>query len=144
MSRLPALLLSATLWASAQQGGITGSVRDQTGSAIPDATITLFDTGTGEGLVTTTSRRDGSFVFTGVAASTYRLRVDAIGFRLFETKATVKSGDAEDLPHFVIELAVADSAYTIGWTQEVSTESGKAVKPVKPNGFRRLLRRIGF
>jgi hypothetical protein len=59
--------------------GIEGTVQDQTGAAIPAATVTITDTRLGV-TRTVTSSQNGYFRIDSIAASTYTVQVQASGF----------------------------------------------------------------
>lgn len=66
-------------------GGVTGTVSDPTGAAIPGAQITLTNTATGVAQ-NTTSTSTGTYSFSGVRAGTYNLKGEAQGFQAFTSK----------------------------------------------------------
>ena len=72
--------------ASAQSGttGIRGTVADQNGAAVAGATVRLLNPGTGFNRSGTTSE-DGKFNFPGIPPATYRLEVEAAGFKKSST-----------------------------------------------------------
>jgi hypothetical protein len=59
--------------------GIEGTVQDQTGAAVPAATVTITDTRLGIAKTVTTSQT-GFFRIDSIAASTYTVKVEASGF----------------------------------------------------------------
>ena len=63
---------------SAESGAITGTVKDQTGAVVPNATVTL----TAQSGTTTqkTTGNDGLFTFPLLPAGVYSLSVEATGF----------------------------------------------------------------
>ncbi|MGB7549355.1 MAG: carboxypeptidase-like regulatory domain-containing protein, partial [Terracidiphilus sp.] len=80
---IAALLLLALLAvpAHAQYGAsLQGTVADPTGALIPGTTLTLTDTETGRTL-TTQSNSTGTFVFSALAPSLYRLEASRDGFK---------------------------------------------------------------
>ena len=60
-------------------GEITGIVRDQNGAAVPGATVTVTDVGTGRQRVVT-STSDGLYTATSLAPGSYRIEVQLPGF----------------------------------------------------------------
>jgi hypothetical protein len=76
---MQAVLVLALL---AQSGttGISGTVSDQTGAAVPGATLTITNPETGF-TRTTVSSGDGKYNFPGIPAATYRLEVTASNFK---------------------------------------------------------------
>ena len=71
-------------------GTIEGSVTDQTGASIPDATVTLKNAVSGYSQSTTTTR-DGSFRLTNIPPNPYHLEITASGFNPSEQDVTVRN-----------------------------------------------------
>ena len=65
---------------SATSGQLTGNVTDQSGSAVPDATVTMTQVGTNEVRTVTTSE-DGNYTIPNLSVGTYRLSVTKNGFK---------------------------------------------------------------
>src|SRR6202044_825661 len=77
------LLLFAGLTLRAQQNSeIVGTVTDQTGAAVPGATLTLTQKETGF-VYNGTSNGTGGYVFAGLNVGTYTLKATAKGFEAF-------------------------------------------------------------
>lgn len=62
-------------------GGVTGSVKDQTGAAVKGATITITDTEKKIVVRTTTTNDDGVYAAGDLHVGTYDLTVEASGFK---------------------------------------------------------------
>lgn len=95
-------LLPATLAAQVDTGGITGTVTDSTGAAVPGAKVTLTNPSTSVSQ-TTDSTSTGTYSFSGIRPGTYNLRAEAKGFETFLDKGIqihVQQTDTEDV-HFV-------------------------------------------
>src|SRR5438445_664765 len=65
---------------TAGTGALTGTVTDPTGAVVPNATVTLTSTDTGQERGTT-SGADGTYVFSLLPPGTYRVRFAAPGFK---------------------------------------------------------------
>jgi Carboxypeptidase regulatory-like domain len=61
---------------------LIGQVFDPSGNLVPGAQITLKDEATGE-LQTTRTNEIGHYLFAGLLVGTYRISVNASGFRVF-------------------------------------------------------------
>ena len=101
---LTLMLFSVFLVSSinAQSGttGISGTVTDQNGAAVPGATVTLTNPATGFNRSVTTDS-DGKFNFPGIQPATYRLEVQANSFKKLvntSVQALVDSPIEVDLP----------------------------------------------
>jgi Carboxypeptidase regulatory-like domain/TonB-dependent Receptor Plug Domain len=122
---------------------LTGSVRDDSGAAIPGATVTLISTTRGTNLVAV-SNADGDFVFPTVDADTYNLRVTMEGFKTAERQnIVVHPGDRLSMGNLLIEVgALAETITVAARATELQTQSaersyaveGEAVKNIAVNG----------
>ena len=91
-------VLSLPLGGFAQSDArIGGSVKDQTGAVVPNATVTVKNTRTGE-VRTTTSNGEGAFLVPALKPSTYQVIVAAANFAKLEyTNIELVVGQALDL-----------------------------------------------
>src|SRR5690349_1447414 len=109
------LLLTALIAAAAFGQGLTGSINgtvtDQSGSAVPDAEVTITNIATSQ---TRRTRSDGSgdFVFTQLLPGTFRVVVSGKGFKLYEEDDVIVSS-AERVVLNRIELQVGDMTQTV-------------------------------
>jgi len=80
--RLLTLLLvpASLLLAQTNRGGITGTVFDEQGAVVPGAAATIINVGTNQRIVATTSA-SGSYGVSNLEPVTYRIEVQAAGFR---------------------------------------------------------------
>lgn len=125
-------------------GTVVGTVEDQSGAAVPSATVTLTSKGTGLTL-TGTGDSEGRFTFNNVLAGNYTLSVKATGFKpLTESNVDVAIGRVSRL---ALKLEIGGSAEQITVsggvlelqtdTSEVSTKLGeKEVTNLPLSGYR--------
>ncbi len=73
-------LLAVVSAQTVTSGQLTGNVTDQSGSVVPDATVTVTQVGTSETRTVTTSE-DGNYTVPNLAVGTYRLSVTKSGFK---------------------------------------------------------------
>jgi hypothetical protein len=73
-------LLSIFVVAQAGTTGISGTVSDQNGAAVPGATVTLVNTDTNQSRTVTTNE-DGKYSFPGILPAAYRIEVTAANFK---------------------------------------------------------------
>ncbi len=85
---LAALLLGPPLSAQSTFGSISGTVVDASGSAVPDAKVTLTSAAT-SAKQTVMSSPDGLFSFVNLDPGTYVLEGDKTGFKHFKREAIV-------------------------------------------------------
>jgi hypothetical protein len=76
------LLRSAVVWGQVN-GSITGTIADQTGSAVAGATVKITSEGTGAVQIES-SNAEGSFTFTAVPPGLYSVSAEHPGFKKFQ------------------------------------------------------------
>ena len=74
------LLFAAPLWGQTGTSAIRGTITDQQGRLVPNATVTLTNMATSAAR-TTKSSDSGDFVFDLIPPGDYRLEIEATGFR---------------------------------------------------------------
>ena len=109
---LLACVLSSGISAFAQStfGSIVGTVKDQSGSVVPGATVTLVNTGS-SATHTTTSSASGNYEFLNLDAGIYQVTVAANGFKdaVFDHLVL----QARDTQRIDASLAVGSAAQTV-------------------------------
>src|ERR1700736_2599610 len=75
-----AMLVPMLAWAQLYTGSVTGVVTDPSGAIVPNGQLRLVDEEKGFSF-TATSDSSGRYVFRGVPNGTYKLSVEAQGFR---------------------------------------------------------------
>jgi len=74
-------------------GRMTGTVRDQTGAVIPNATVTVVNENTGQQAGTATTSADGVFNFPQLSPALYTVKIEMAGFKAASyTQAKVDPG----------------------------------------------------
>ncbi|MBM3727576.1 MAG: hypothetical protein FJW40_19425 [Acidobacteria bacterium] len=84
---------------------VRGTVRDQSEAAVPGATVSLTNSGTGI-TVKTSTNETGFFIFPGVIPAPYRLTVESSGFQTYEATLTAQ----------VQQVAVVNPVLMVGQT----------------------------
>jgi hypothetical protein len=105
-----ALLAPCPVSAQLVTADILGTVTDTTGAVIPDATVTLVNTGTG---ITQKSKSDktGEFIFSHVQIGTFKVTIEAKGFKTFTTKGLTPN--ANDRMRVNAKLEVGSQVETV-------------------------------
>src|SRR3984885_10075688 len=99
---------------SAGTGALTGTVTDPSGKSVPNATVTVVNTGTNQERTTTTGA-DGVYKFSFLPPATSRVEFAAAGFKTAEVAGVVID---------VTETPLLDKALEVGQvTQTVTVES---------------------
>jgi Carboxypeptidase regulatory-like domain/TonB dependent receptor len=83
-----ALACSAPAFAQTLYGSLVGTVTDESGLAVPGATVTITHTETNQTRVATTGT-NGAYTFTNIATGTYQIDVTLPGFQSFRARNVV-------------------------------------------------------
>jgi hypothetical protein len=123
---LTALLAADSLFSQGLTGNLSGTLIDPSGSPIPGAEVTLTNVAVNQ-VRTTQSDANGSFVFTQLLPSTYKLQVSSKGFKRYEQNDIVLTA-TERLALNRIELQLGEMTQTIevrAETARLQTESAE-------------------
>jgi hypothetical protein len=85
------LVVTSVVVAQTNKGGISGTVVDPNGAAVPGATVIITNAGTGQKVTVTTSE-SGAFSVQSLDPVTYRVLVEAPGFN--QPQSTTPAGAA--------------------------------------------------
>jgi outer membrane receptor protein involved in Fe transport len=97
----------AVATAQVESGVVAGTVTDQSGAVIPNASVTVKNLGTNAERNTRTSTA-GAFNVNGLPPATYQVTANAAGFKSFATKVEVTVGG-----HVTIDAKLSVSASTV-------------------------------
>ena len=83
----PAMILLAggAVYGQSTNGSITGVIRDASGAVVPEAAVTIQNTGTGF-VYTANSTATGNYTIAQLPTGIYELKVEASGFKSFERR----------------------------------------------------------
>lgn len=91
-------VLCTTICAQVITGTISGTVQDNSGAVVPNATVVLRDALSGA-TRTVTSNRSGAFTFAGVNSGDYNITITSSNFKTFsESGIHLDPGDSRTLP----------------------------------------------
>jgi len=110
------LLISASLHAQVNKGGISGTVRDQSGGIIASATVTVTDVLKGVSRTLTTDEA-GEYAAPNLDPSTYKVRVEFKGFKTFDREG-LEIGVGQEARVDII-LQPGDQNQTVTVTEDV-------------------------
>jgi Carboxypeptidase regulatory-like domain len=100
---------------------LRGTITDQNGSSVPDATVTITSTAIGVTLTTKTDR-EGTYQFAEVRPSTYTLTVSAAGFATYKQTALQLLVATPSTIDVKMQLAsVTTTVEVVGATQTMNT-----------------------
>ncbi|HXG83015.1 MAG TPA: carboxypeptidase regulatory-like domain-containing protein [Pyrinomonadaceae bacterium] len=131
-------LLNVVSAQTATSGQITGNVTDQSGAAVPDATITVTRVETGETRTVTTSD-DGNYTLPNLSIGMYRVSVTKSGFK--ETAVGSVVVNVANITRQDIALEVGEISQTVEITADqiqVQTETGTVGEVVTGEQVREL------
>jgi len=96
---------------NAQSGttGVSGSVTDQNGAAVPGATVNLTNPATGFSRSGTTTD-DGKFSFPAIPPATYRIEIKAANFKTLVSTNVQALVDSTDSIVFVVISTTAETS----------------------------------
>jgi len=117
------LLFSSFAFAQRDLGTITGTVTDPSGAAVPGATITITNVGTGESATVQTTAT-GDYARPALATGTYTVSSEAAGFRrASEQNVVVTAGSRIGVP-FVMQVGqITETVEVTGQATLVQDES---------------------
>ena len=106
------ILLAERNLAQAVYGSIFGTVTDQSGAAVPNATVVITDTSK-NAVVTTRTNSDGNFNQTRLTPGTYRIRVEAAGFKIAVVDDVVVNVDTVSPANIQLQAGAVSEEVTI-------------------------------
>jgi hypothetical protein len=102
---------------AARGSGISGTVTDMSGAAVPGATVTVTNSATGAARTVRTDAA-GRYVADGLAAGTYRVEARSRGFNKEELAAVAVSATGQTVANLSLTIGAA--------TETVTVQSGSA------------------
>ena len=110
---------------AAQEGTIVGTVTDPSGAAVPNASITLTNTDTGQ-QKTINTNGEGQYVAADIRIGRYVVRAQAAGFKVGEKKDVVLQVGDRSRIDFRLEVGNAQETITVEANPvAVQTDSGE-------------------
>jgi hypothetical protein len=117
---------TVSLYAQTSLGQIAGNVTDQTGSVIPDATITVTNSDT-QAVRSVKADGSGFYVATNLAIGTYSVSVAQSGFRGETRSGLIISADAHLTADFRLQVGSTNETITVSAVagETLNTTSGE-------------------
>src|SRR6202047_4432708 len=119
------LALTFSAFAQVQNGQFTGTVTDPTGAAVANAKVTVTNPATQLNLTTTTNS-SGNYTVKEVPIGTYKLTVEAPGFKSVSNAGV--QANAGTIAHVDFKLQIGKASEVIevsGAASDVNTEDSK-------------------
>lgn len=107
---LLSLAVPAAFAQSAGTGALTGTVTDPSGAVVPNVTVTLTSTATGQ-IRTVTTGTDGAYRFALIPPGTYSVKFTAMGFKVAEVPSV--SVNVSETPVLNQNLEVGQQAESV-------------------------------
>ncbi|HWS89680.1 MAG TPA: TonB-dependent receptor [Pyrinomonadaceae bacterium] len=124
------LLLAVAAAGQTNRGAIAGTVLDQNGAAIPGATVTVTNVGTGQKQTVTTSD-DGAFQVQSLDPVVYSITVEAQGFKTATVQSLKVDTATTGTANVIMEPgAVGEQVTVVADAPLVNTESGTTTTTV--------------
>src|SRR5262245_28484793 len=132
------LVFSVLGVAQIQNGQFTGTVSDPSGAAIPNAKVTVTNTGTNQS-TTTATNSSGLFTFKELPPGNYRITTEAQGFKtVSRTDVTLSAGTIQRAD-FKMELGQAHEVVEVsGEVNMVNVEDSKLASTVNATQINNL------
>jgi hypothetical protein len=114
---------SAFSQASSSTAELRGQVTDSVGAAVPNATVTVTDTGKGTSQTTTTNS-EGVYTFLNLLPSTYELKVEAAtaGFAPISTRIELTVGQRANIPFKLSAGTITENVDIVAGAEVVETD----------------------
>src|SRR5216684_798108 len=106
------LLFCSALFGQATSGGIFGTVTDPTGAVIAQAKVTLTDVSKGV-TVTTTTNESGNYTQTHLTVGTYKISVEATGFKTSVQENVPVSVDTNTRVDLILQVGDVNQEVTV-------------------------------
>jgi outer membrane receptor protein involved in Fe transport len=124
------ILLAGSALAQTDRGIITGSVKDASGAAIPEARVTAIQTSTNTTFNTVTTNT-GDFTIPSVPPGDYQVRIERDGFKAFSGSGyTITAGGTTSVQAILQVGTVSESIEVTASAATVQTENAKTATQV--------------
>jgi len=127
---LSVIVLAVCASAQIQNGQFSGTVTDPSGAAIPNAKVTVTNTGTNLS-VSTTTNQSGLYVAKELPVGTYKITAEAKGFKTITNNNVVLNAGTIERADFKMQLGQAREVVEVtGEVATVNTEDSKLANTV--------------
>src|SRR5579864_4054400 len=118
------LFLPTLVFAQADTGTLTGTVKDTSGASVPDAMVTVRNTATGATRVVQTGS-DGVYTVPGLPPALYDVTTSKAGFADYKAQATITVGShvTLDVPLSVSQVSTTVEVVAVPLAAEVNTQT---------------------
>ncbi|MDQ2777590.1 MAG: Plug and carboxypeptidase regulatory-like domain-containing protein [Acidobacteriota bacterium] len=128
-------LVTALAWAQTDRGSIRGTLTDSSGGVVPGAAITATNIATGA-VTPTTSTATGDYNIPSLLVGTYRVEVQAAGFKKSVRDAVVVPLGGVVGLNLALEVGTATQTVIVtGAAPILQTETSSVATTVEPNAY---------
>ncbi|MEK7723515.1 MAG: carboxypeptidase regulatory-like domain-containing protein, partial [Acidobacteriota bacterium] len=132
------MLFSIASFGQTNRGGISGTVTDEKGAAVPGATVTIINVGTNQKTVLTTSS-DGAFTASSLDPVLYNISVETSGFK----KALIQNVKVDTATSSTVNIllevgTVTEQVSIVAETQAINSDSGTVSQTITERQLRDL------
>jgi outer membrane receptor protein involved in Fe transport len=134
------LILPSLVFAQADTGTLSGTVRDTSGAVVPDAMVAVRNTATGNQRAAQTGG-DGVYTMPGLPPALYDVTITKSGFADYKTQATITVGShvTLDAPLSVSQVSTTVEVVAVaGGGAELNTQSAEISQIVTPEQVQQL------
>lgn len=125
------IVAAATLAQAQYRGSIRGTVTDQQGAVVPDATVTLLNTDTNLAM-TAKSDPSGIYIFNAIPSAHYKITVEHAGFKKKVLESVQIIPDQLNALNLELELGqVSETVEVTGTTETLDTETATTSATIK-------------
>jgi hypothetical protein len=132
--RLAAIAVLTAAPLLAQSAGISGSIGDSSGLAVPGARLTVQSVGTGA-VRAVSSNQQGEYSVPALAPGAYDITIEAAGFKAFHQTGIVLEVDQRATLNFTLTVGNASESVTVEGTAPLVNTSDASVSTVIGNQF---------
>src|SRR5438876_4395979 len=127
----------------ADRAVITGIVTDSSGSAIPDAKVTIIDENTGAKIVVVTTTA-GNYSSPPLILGTYTVQVEKDGFKTSTTKGIIVTGGQTYRQDVKLEVGAVTQSVTVeGGALQINTDNATVSHTIGETYYRDLPAAMG-
>src|SRR4051812_20616636 len=132
------LLISSGIIGQTNKGSISGSVTDAKGAAVPGATVTITNVGTGQSIVVTTSG-EGTYTAATLDAVIYNVVIESPNFKKSIIEKVKVDTASVATVNVVLEVGTVSEQITVqAETQMVNADSGTISQTITERQIRDL------
>gem|GEM_PF-3145189 len=132
-------LCAAAFGQASYTAQVRGVVTDQTGAALPNATVIITNDGTNISLTAHTDER-GFYILTGLRPDKYTIKVEVTGFQAAESKNVVLAVDQQATLNFALKPSTVSRRFSLPKRRRCSIRKTRRSAPMSPTSMSAIFR----